>query len=68
MKFSAVIASTLLAGSASARSTIFSTSPAITFDDSLSVPGKNPLQHCADPKDDILTLKSVDLDPNPPKA
>merc|ERR1712070_21576 len=41
---------------------------AVALDDSLSVPGNNPLNHCADPKDDILDLKSVDLNPNPPKA
>jgi hypothetical protein len=40
----------------------------VTFDDSLSVPGNNPLNHCDNPKDDILDLKSVDLNPNPPKA
>ncbi|KAF2484982.1 ML domain-containing protein [Neohortaea acidophila] len=30
------------------------------------VPGENPLKHCADPKDDILDLESVDISPNPP--
>lgn len=59
------IASALLA-TASARS-LFGGSE-VTFDDSLSVPGHNPLQHCANPSDDILDLKSVDLNPNPPKA
>merc|ERR1712000_77795 len=38
-----------------------------TDDDKLSVPGKNPLNYCADPKDYILTIDHVDLDPNPPK-
>lgn len=60
------IASALLA-TASAGS-LFGSSEAVTFDDSLSVPGDNPLQHCANPKDDILTIKSVDLNPNPPQA
>ncbi|KAK5117866.1 hypothetical protein LTR85_008640 [Meristemomyces frigidus] len=69
MKFFTVAASALLATSVSARTTFFGSSPAIApFDESLSVPGENPLQHCQNPKDDILTLKSVDLSPNPPKA
>lgn len=36
--------------------------------DDLAVPGENPLQFCAKPDDDILTIESVDLDPNPPAA
>jgi hypothetical protein len=32
------------------------------------VPGDNPLFFCSDPKDDILVVKKVDLDPNPPQA
>ncbi|EMC93340.1 hypothetical protein BAUCODRAFT_52594, partial [Baudoinia panamericana UAMH 10762] len=36
-------------------------------DDSLSVPGENPLHHCKDPANDVLSLERVDLDPNPPK-
>ncbi|KAM0718857.1 hypothetical protein Q7P37_005929 [Cladosporium fusiforme] len=59
------IASALLA-TASAGS--FFGGPEVALDDSLSVPGDNPLQHCANPKDDILTIESVDLSPNPPKA
>ncbi|KAK4544026.1 hypothetical protein LTR36_004524 [Oleoguttula mirabilis] len=69
MKFFAVAASALLATSVSARSTLFGRSPAVApFDDSLSVPGENPLQHCQNPENDILTLQSVNLDPNPPRA
>jgi len=60
------IASALFAASASAGS-LFG-GPAVVLDDSLSVPGNNPLNHCDNPKDDILDLKSVDLNPNPPKA
>jgi hypothetical protein len=37
-------------------------------DESLSVPGKNPLYFCANPEDDILVINKVDLDPNPPSA
>jgi hypothetical protein len=32
------------------------------------VPGANPLHFCADPKDDIIEIKKVDLSPNPPQA
>jgi hypothetical protein len=39
------------------------------FDDSLAVPGNNPLEYCkADHADDLLILEYVDLDPNPPTA
>ncbi|TKX26541.1 phosphatidylglycerol/phosphatidylinositol transfer protein [Elsinoe australis] len=37
-------------------------------DDSLSVPGDNPLNFCATPDKDILELDRVDLSPNPPQA
>merc|ERR1712014_492343 len=59
----------LLASTATAKS-LWASSPNISpnTDGSLSVPGENPLQHCEGPKNDILTLKSVDLTPNPPKA
>jgi len=40
---------------------------ALTTDgETIEVPGKNPLTYCADPKDYILTIDNVDLDPNPP--
>ncbi|OAX82060.1 hypothetical protein ACJ72_03588 [Emergomyces africanus] len=32
----------------------------------LSVPGDNPLTYCSSPEQDILTIESVDLSPNPP--
>lgn len=32
----------------------------------LSVPGDNPLNFCQEPSNDILTIESVDLSPNPP--
>lgn len=38
-------------------------------DDDLDVPGNSPLKFCdADRADDIITIKSVDLTPNPPQA
>lgn len=67
MKLLPFISSALLATSVAARSTIHNRAVA-PQDDELSVPGKNPLSHCENPKDDILALKSVDLDPNPPTA
>lgn len=37
--------------------------------DDLKVPGKSPLEFCpSDHSSDILTIKSVDLSPNPPQA
>jgi len=69
MRLLTFLASAILATSVTARSSLFGSSPDIApYDDSLSVPGKNPLQHCQDPKDDILDLESVDLSPNPPQA
>ena len=68
MKLTATVLA-LLATSASARSLFGSNSVEVApYDDTLNVPGKNPLQHCQNPKDDILDLKTVDLDPNPPAA
>lgn len=67
MKLFTLLASTLLASAVTARSSIFGSSIEVApYDDALKVPGENPLQHCQDPEDDILDLKSVDLDPNPP--
>lgn len=34
----------------------------------LKVPGENPFYHCSTPKDEILDLSYVNLDPNPPEA
>lgn len=68
MRFLAVLTTAFLATAASARGGFFGSSIDIApFEESLKVPGENPLQHCQDPKDDILDLESVDLDPNPPK-
>ena len=40
----------------------------IILGDDLKVPGQNPFYHCSTPKDEILDLTYVDLDPNPPEA
>lgn len=68
MKLLSLATSALLATHVSARSTFFSISDAAPLDANLAIPGENPLEHCADPKDDILALKKVDLNPNPPRA
>lgn len=39
---------------------------AINDGENVKVPGENPLTFCSKPDDDILTIKQVDLDPNPP--
>lgn len=39
----------------------------VTVKEEFKVPGDNPLYFCADPKDYILQIEKVDLDPNPPK-
>lgn len=70
MKLLPFASSALLASSATALSFgLGSKSSGLTAaDDSFAVPGENPLVHCQDPADDILAVKSVDLDPNPPAA
>ena len=63
-----LLLASVLATAVSARASLFGSSPDIApWDETLDVPGENPLQHCQVPEDDILTLESVDLDPNPPK-
>lgn len=42
--------------------------PISAYDDrALPVPGDNPLEFCETPDKDILTVKKVDLSPNPPQ-
>ncbi|OAA62365.1 phosphatidylglycerol / phosphatidylinositol transfer protein [Cordyceps fumosorosea ARSEF 2679] len=39
------------------------------LDDDNKIPGKSPLEFCSgDRSADLITIESVDLDPNPPKA
>jgi hypothetical protein len=67
MRLLTYLATAILATTAAARSSIFGKGIDVApFSEELKVPGENPLQHCQDPKDDILELESVDLDPNPP--
>lgn len=67
MRFIAFLASTLLTSSLSSASLFGSSTEIAPFNETLKVPGENPLQHCQDPEDDILELDNVDIDPNPPK-
>ncbi|KIW66878.1 hypothetical protein PV04_06168 [Phialophora macrospora] len=67
MKVAALFLSILSAASAvSSRSLFGGSQNAMVDEDKFSVPGKNPLNFCADPKDYILTVDYVDLSPNPP--
>jgi hypothetical protein len=45
---------------------LFGQSPIKSLENTFPVTGENPLEFCADPKDDILKIVSVDLTPNPP--
>jgi hypothetical protein len=67
MKLSALLA-IVFAGSSLAAFGWSSSSEQLPLADDLNVPGKNPLLFCEDPAKDILIIKNVDLDPNPPKA
>jgi len=64
MKVPVVLLSILTA--ASAVSLFGSQNAMVNDDDKVTVPGKNPLDFCADPEDYILTIDHVDLTPNPP--
>ena len=57
----------LLIGPAAASIFDSSSSQVVLSDDKKKVPGDNPLEFCDDPKDYILEIEKVDLDPNPPK-
>ncbi|CAL8580802.1 Phosphatidylglycerol/phosphatidylinositol transfer protein [Xanthoria parietina] len=57
----------LLSTLVASKSFLFGNQQQPLVDDSLSVPGDNPLSFCANPSDYILTIEKVDLDPNPPE-
>lgn len=38
------------------------------LEEAFPVPGENPLQFCANPQENLLEIKKVDLTPNPPSA
>jgi hypothetical protein len=54
---------------ASALSIFNGNAPDVLTDDKLKIPGESPLELCPGDHDkDLITIKSVDLTPNPPKA
>ena len=68
MKVSSIVSLALLGATASARSLWTSSNNQHALEEAFPVPGDNPLQFCAEPKDQILEIDSVDLSPNPPAA
>ncbi|KAL8671066.1 MAG: hypothetical protein Q9168_004414 [Polycauliona sp. 1 TL-2023] len=67
MKLAHSVAPLLLSTAVASKSFLFGNQQQPLVDDSLSVPGDNPLEFCADPSKYILTIDRVDLDPNPPQ-
>ncbi|KAL8997570.1 MAG: hypothetical protein Q9169_003188 [Polycauliona sp. 2 TL-2023] len=67
MKLTLSVALLLLSTLVASKSYFFGHQQQPLVDDSLSVPGDNPLNFCADPSKYILTIDHVDLDPNPPQ-
>ncbi|OAA68401.1 ml domain containing protein [Niveomyces insectorum RCEF 264] len=58
-----------LLSTASAGLSFFGSDDASGADESLKVPGQSPLEFCPkDHTDDLLTIQSVNLSPNPPEA
>lgn len=68
MRTSTILSTALFALTASASWLGSNDQVSIANDMDLSVPGENPLVYCADPKDYILNIEKIDLDPNPPEA
>ncbi|KAF1987503.1 hypothetical protein K402DRAFT_392766 [Aulographum hederae CBS 113979] len=67
MQLTLPLLSLYAAALALADPSIFGAQQQVHLSDDLKVPGDNPLYYCSDPRDDIIQIKSVDLDPNPPK-
>ncbi|CAI6337456.1 unnamed protein product [Periconia digitata] len=65
MKFSSVLVAAVGVAAVSAQPAW--TPGQVTIQDDFKVPGDNPLNFCADPKDDLLEIENVDLSPNPPQ-
>jgi hypothetical protein len=67
MRFAAVVALAFGLSPASALNRFRRDQISVT--DDLDVPGDSPLKYCdSDRSDDIITIQSVDLSPNPPQA
>ncbi|KAK8210188.1 Phosphatidylglycerol/phosphatidylinositol transfer protein [Zalaria obscura] len=67
MKVFGFLTAALLSTAVSARSS-WTSNTEKALEETLPVPGDNPLLFCTKPEKDILTIKKVDLTPNPPKA
>lgn len=53
---------------ATALSIFNGNAPDTLVDDDLKIPGESPLELCqGDHKEDLITIKNVDLSPNPPR-
>ena len=66
MKITTTLLPLLLSSLAASSSLSFFRSDQQVLDESLKVPGDNPLEFCAKSDDYILTISNVDLKPNPP--
>ncbi|KIX02444.1 uncharacterized protein Z518_08385 [Rhinocladiella mackenziei CBS 650.93] len=66
MKVPTLLLSLLTATAVSSRSLFGANQNTLVDEPKYPVPGKNPLNFCADPSDYILTIDYVDLEPNPP--
>lgn len=66
MKVSAILFATASAASVSAGSLFSTGGDQAVINEDFKVPGDNPLYFCADPKDYLLDIENVDLEPNPP--
>lgn len=68
MRFAALVALTLGLTPASGLS-VFREDQSVVVKDNLDVPGESPLRYCEENRDDdLITITSVDLSPNPPEA
>ncbi|KAL1592289.1 Phosphatidylglycerol/phosphatidylinositol transfer protein [Paraconiothyrium brasiliense] len=66
MKVSTVLLAATSAVSVSAGPSWIQGGNQVVINEDFKVPGDNPLYFCADPKDYLLDIENVDLDPNPP--
>lgn len=66
MKVSAVLVAASSVASVSAGANWMAGGSQAVINEAFKVPGDNPLYFCEDPKNYILDIENVDLDPNPP--
>ena len=69
MRFSVALVSLLSTQLTSARGLFGGSQEVVAQDDDLKIPGDSPLELCdKSHDDDIVSIESVDLLPNPPEA